>query len=98
METGLEWAEDSFQGYKPGLPENSGKIQIMFQILEQAVLRKEKTLVFSQSLETLNMVERMLQAKTVPGSMYGDEWEPEQSYVDGHFFVGSFGSRCGGRV
>ncbi|KAI6655350.1 hypothetical protein LOD99_2185 [Oopsacas minuta] len=55
-----------FKGYEPELLENGPKFLILFEILEASVSIGEKILVFSQSIPTLNLLERFLQKSFVP--------------------------------
>ncbi|KAL5289363.1 RAD54L2 family protein [Megaselia abdita] len=78
-----EWAKDLIKGYVPDLIENSPKMEIFFCLLEESVKVQDRILVFSQSLLTLNLIERFLQMHCVPGSE--DKWKKHKSYfrIDG---------------
>ena len=80
LDSSIKWAAPAFSGYQPGTAESSGKVLVALEILEQACLAGDKTLIFSQSLETLSMLEQLLQARVIPGNPYGDCWEPENTY------------------
>ncbi|XP_053675659.1 uncharacterized protein LOC128725911 [Anopheles nili] len=63
-----EWALELMKGYIPDLLENSPKMDIFFCILEESIRLGDRLLVFSQSLLTLNLIERFLQRNKIPGS------------------------------
>ncbi|GAB0087485.1 uncharacterized protein DMENIID0001_017940 [Sergentomyia squamirostris] len=63
-----DWAVELMKGYVPDLLENSPKMQIFFCILEESIKLGDRILVFSQSLLTLNLIERFLQMTTVTGT------------------------------
>lgn len=50
-------------GYVPELIESSPKMIALFQMIDNALQLNEKMIIFSQSLLTLNMIERCLQIK-----------------------------------
>ncbi|UYV71132.1 RAD54L2 [Cordylochernes scorpioides] len=52
--------------YIPGQVSNSYKMTIMFAILEQTLAVGDKILVFSQSLFTLSLIEKILSQREVP--------------------------------
>ena len=59
-----------FTGYIAGNIDNSAKTQILFTILEEAVLIGDKLLLFSQSLYTLDLIEELLQLRAIPGTFW----------------------------
>nr|CRZ23838.1 BMA-RAD-26 [Brugia malayi] len=59
-----DWATFALHGYKPGVLENGYKMVVSLAIIEQAVLNGEKVLLFSQSLLTLNQIERFLETSS----------------------------------
>lgn len=73
-----EWAKDLIKGYVPDLIENSPKMEIFFCLLEESVKVQDRILVFSQSLLTLNLIERFLQMNCVPETE--DKWKKNKSY------------------
>lgn len=60
-----EWAVELMKNYVPDLISNSPKMEIFFCILEESLRLKDRMLVFSQSLLTLSLIEKFLQANTV---------------------------------
>ncbi|XP_017466565.1 PREDICTED: helicase ARIP4 isoform X2 [Rhagoletis zephyria] len=63
-----EWAMDLMKKYRPGLVENSPKMEIFFCILNESVRLGDRVLLFSQSLLTLNLIETFLQMTRMPDS------------------------------
>ncbi|THD19049.1 Helicase ARIP4 [Fasciola hepatica] len=69
-----DWASDSElwgSDFKPGNVENSGKIMIFLSLLEGCVTAGDKLLVFTQSLFTLDLLERILRQLPLPKSELG---------------------------
>lgn len=60
-----DWAVELMKNYVPDLISNSPKMQIFFCILEESLRLQDRLLVFSQSLLTLNLIEKFLQANRV---------------------------------
>lgn len=73
-----EWAVELMKDYVSDLLENSPKMEIFFCILEESVRLGDRILVFSQSLLTLNLMERFLQRSKIPNSE--NCWAKNQSY------------------
>ncbi|XP_013101889.2 helicase ARIP4 [Stomoxys calcitrans] len=63
-----DWATKFFKKYEPGLIVNSPKMEIFFCILNESVRIGDRVLLFSQSLLTLNVIEKFLQTTNMPGS------------------------------
>ncbi|GAA51591.1 translation initiation factor 3 subunit A, partial [Clonorchis sinensis] len=64
-----DWASDADlwgPDYKPGNVEHSGKIILFLSLLEGCVLAGDKILVFTQSLYTLDLLERILRRLPLP--------------------------------
>lgn len=80
-----EWAKDLIKGYVPDLISNSPKMEIFFCLLEESVKVQDRILVFSQSLLTLNLIERFLQMNCVPGSE--DKWKKNKSYFSEFYLM-----------
>ncbi|CAG9533747.1 unnamed protein product [Cercopithifilaria johnstoni] len=59
-----DWATFALHEYKPGILENGYKMVVSLTIIEQAVMSGEKVLLFSQSLLTLNQIERFLETSS----------------------------------
>uniref|UniRef100_A0A1A8MGB1 RAD54-like 2 n=2 Tax=Nothobranchius pienaari TaxID=704102 RepID=A0A1A8MGB1_9TELE len=77
-----EWAKDIMCDYKPGILENSGKMVLLFHLIEESVRKGDKLLVFSQSLSTLTVIEDFLAKRPVPPSPYSaSKDKPNQSWV-----------------
>lgn len=62
-----DWAMKFMKKYEPGLIVNSPKMEIFFCILDESVRIGDRVLLFSQSLLTLNLIEKFLQANPMPG-------------------------------
>lgn len=75
-----DWAVELMKGYTPDLIENSPKMEIFFCILEESIRLGDRMLIFSQSLLTLNLIEKFLQAN--PTSVTGTEirWAKNTNY------------------
>lgn len=74
-----DWAVDLMKDYVPDLLENSPKMEIFFCILEESIKLGDRLLVFSQSLLTLNLLERFLQRSKIPDSE-NNNWVKNVSY------------------
>ena len=61
-----EWAVELMKDYVSDIVENSPKMEIFFCILEESIKLGDRLLVFSQSLLTLNVLERFLQRSKIP--------------------------------
>lgn len=79
-----EWAKDLVKGYIPDLIENSPKMEIFFCLLQETVKVQDRILVFSQSLLTLDLIERFLHMQCVPGTE--DKWKKNKSYFSKFVF------------
>lgn len=62
-----DWAMKFMKKYEPGLITNSPKMEIFFCILNESICIGDRVLLFSQSLLTLNLIEKFLQANPIPG-------------------------------
>eukprot|EP00124_Ichthyophonus_hoferi_P001052 Ihof_evm4s48 gene=Ihof_evmTU4s48 len=69
---GMSWIGDSLVNYTPGNIDNGSKIRVTMAIIEASIAVREKVLVFSQSLGTLDVLEQTLQERLAP-SKYGRE-------------------------
>ncbi|CAM6032012.1 unnamed protein product, partial [Sphagnum compactum] len=72
------WAEPKMFDYTPGLIENSYKMVLLFEIIAESLALGDRLLVFSQSLLTLDVIERFLQSKEVPKTR--TKWCKNQTY------------------
>ncbi|XP_077458448.1 helicase ARIP4 [Stigmatopora argus] len=61
-----EWAKEIMSDYQTGLLENSGKMVLLFHLIDESIRRGDKMLVFSQSLTTLTLIEDFLSKITIP--------------------------------
>lgn len=73
-----DWAMKFMKKYEPGLISNSPKMEIFFCILNNSVCIGDRVLLFSQSLLTLNLIEKFLQANRIPGG--DDHWSYNKHY------------------
>ncbi|XP_058466694.1 uncharacterized protein LOC131439558 [Malaya genurostris] len=73
-----EWAFELMKTYSPDLMESSPKMQIFFHILVDSIKLGDRMLVFSQSLLTLNLIERFLQKHKIPGTE--NHWAKNTNY------------------
>ncbi|OON20245.1 protein, SNF2 family [Opisthorchis viverrini] len=70
-----DWASDAAlwgPDYKPGNVEHSGKIILFLSLLEGCVLAGDKILVFTQSLYTLDLLERILRRLPLPVQKFSE--------------------------
>lgn len=75
-----DWAVELMKGFTADLIENSAKMQIFFCILEECVRIGDRMLVFSQSLLTLNLIERFLQANPTKVTENEIHWSKNTNY------------------
>lgn len=73
-----DWAPDLMKDYVSDLVENSPKMEIFLCILEESIKLGDRLLVFSQSLLTLNLLERFLQKAKIPDT--DSNWAKNVSY------------------
>lgn len=63
-----DWAVELMKNYVADVLENAPKMNIFFCILEESVRLGDRMLVFSQSLLTLNIIEKFLQKTKIYGT------------------------------
>ncbi|XP_072136789.1 helicase ARIP4 isoform X1 [Mobula birostris] len=68
-----DWAKDILANYQPGLLENSAKMVLLFELIEESVKLGDKILVFSQSLSTLSVIEEFLGKRQIPARVGSEE-------------------------
>lgn len=73
-----DWAVELMKGYTSDLIENSPKMQVFLLILEESVRKGDRILLFSQSLLTLNVIEKFLQKLKIPNTDL--HWAKNVSY------------------
>nr|XP_018911323.1 PREDICTED: uncharacterized protein LOC109040022 isoform X1 [Bemisia tabaci]XP_018911324.1 PREDICTED: uncharacterized protein LOC109040022 isoform X1 [Bemisia tabaci] len=73
-----DWAIKLLEDYVPGLIDSSPKMAIFFCIVEESIAMRDRILVFSQSLFTLNLIEDFLQRNYIPGT--DTYWAKNWSY------------------
>ena len=73
-----DWAVALMKDYVQDILEYSPKLEIFFCILNESIKMDDRVLVFSQSLLTLNIMERFLQKNKIPGKEMN--WSKNQSY------------------
>uniref|UniRef100_A0A914WS86 Uncharacterized protein n=1 Tax=Plectus sambesii TaxID=2011161 RepID=A0A914WS86_9BILA len=76
-----DWAEDIMCNYQAGIVENGYKMAIALAILEEATQLGDKVLLFSQSLYTLDLIEKYLESKcrlTTPQGSF--DWRRNRNY------------------
>ncbi|XP_023219206.1 helicase ARIP4-like [Centruroides sculpturatus] len=61
-----DWAIPLMSNYIPGVLENSHKMTVLFSIIERTLRIGDKLLIFSQSLFTLDLIEKFLNQRNVP--------------------------------
>lgn len=75
-----EWAKDIMSNYQTGVLENSAKMVLLFHLIEESVKRRDKILVFSQSLSTLSVIEEFLSKRPMPAGITSSDAQ-SQSWV-----------------
>lgn len=73
-----DWAKPVFVNYTPNCLENSYKMSLLFTMIDQIVSKSERLLLFSQSLLTLNLIEKFLAERKVPGKT--QKWKLNLNY------------------
>ena len=73
-----DWAVELMKDYVWDMLESSPKIEIFFCILNESIRLGDRILVFSQSLLTLNLMERFLMRSKIPNSELC--WKKNESY------------------
>lgn len=63
-----DWAVDLMKDYVSDLVENSPKMELFLCILNESIKVDDRLLVFSQSLLTLNIIEKFLQRLKIPNT------------------------------
>ncbi|XP_031705575.1 helicase ARIP4 [Anarrhichthys ocellatus] len=61
-----EWAKGIMSNYHTGVLENSAKMILLFHLIDECVARRDKMLIFSQSLSTLTVIEDFLAKRPMP--------------------------------
>lgn len=74
-----DWANRFMESYVSGLLENGAKFSMAFDIIAESVRNRDKILLFSQSLLSLNLIEEYLQRIDVPNCP-GEKWQKYKSY------------------
>ncbi|XP_069792880.1 helicase ARIP4 isoform X3 [Narcine bancroftii] len=74
-----DWAKDILANYQPGLLENSAKMVLLFELIEESLKLGDKILVFSQSLSTLSVIEEFLGKRLMPAKV--DSEEPPHPWI-----------------
>eukprot|EP00667_Euglena_gracilis_P002580 EG_transcript_2584 len=80
-EVNFDWAAPIFSDdYQKNVVANGSKMGVLFGLIEAAARSPvpEKTLVFSQFTETLDVIEALLQSRQVPGRSHG--WRRNEDY------------------
>lgn len=75
-----DWATKLMKKYEPGLMINSPKMVIFFCILNESIRIGDRVLLFSQSLLTLNLIEKFLHLNQVPGDEGNSCWTYNKHY------------------
>ncbi|XP_024539294.1 protein CHROMATIN REMODELING 20 isoform X1 [Selaginella moellendorffii] len=75
----FEWCEEILKESKRDVLENSGKMVLIMTLLSLNSSRGEKTLVFSQSLHTLDLIENFLDTIPLGGSQ--DVWNKGREWL-----------------
>lgn len=89
-----DWAIELMKNYTPDLIENSTKMEIFFCILCETIRLNDRMLIFSQSLLTLNLIERFLQANPTKSGESEIKWAKNINYYRKHFICDSHNCIC----
>lgn len=73
-----DWAVELMKDYVPNLVENSSKLVVFLSILDESIIKGDRLLLFSQSLLTLNILEKFLQRNKVP--LTENSWAKNVNY------------------
>jgi RAD54-like protein 2 len=73
-----DWAYPFMNSFLPGILSNGSKFAIAFTIIEESIKCGDKILLFSQSLLTLNLIEKFLSKMNVPH--VDQKWEKNKNY------------------
>lgn len=68
-----EWAKDIMSNYQTGVLEKSAKMPLLLCMIDESVRRRDKLLVFSQSLSTLTLIEDFLSQRPMPTDITSPE-------------------------
>ncbi|XP_068450515.1 helicase ARIP4 [Clinocottus analis] len=71
-----EWAKSIMSNYHTGVLENSAKMILLFHLIDESVGRRDKMLIFSQSLSTLTVIEDFLSKRPMPPGIGSDTQSP----------------------
>lgn len=80
-ELNYDWANQVMQGYQPGVLENSTKMILLFKIIEETIKLRERILIFSQSLVSLDVIEDFLCQREVPNDKKKRKFERMVNYL-----------------
>ncbi|XP_034388848.1 helicase ARIP4 isoform X2 [Cyclopterus lumpus] len=61
-----DWAKGIMSNYHTGVLENSAKMILLFHLIDESVRKRDKMLIFSQSLTTLTVMEDFLSKRPMP--------------------------------
>ncbi|XP_063797460.1 helicase ARIP4 isoform X2 [Pseudophryne corroboree] len=75
-----EWAKEIMSDYQTGVLQNSPKMVLLFHLIEDSMRLGDKTLVFSQSLSTLTIMEEFLAKRPMPATP-GSEGQEAHTWV-----------------
>lgn len=74
MDVDYGWATDLMKSYVPNLVENSPKMEFFINLLLDTVKQGDRMLVFSQSIETLNLMETFLKTTHTNNIEWKKNW------------------------
>lgn len=80
-----DWALDCLTNYLPNVIENSAKMQIFSSILSESLRQGDKVLLFSQSLRTLDLIQKFLHEDTIEGTDM--KWKENCNYFRKNVFT-----------
>lgn len=73
-----DWADQLMEQYQPGLLENGAKFLISIDLIQQSVRAGDKILLFSQSLLSLDLMEKYL--AEIPVYNTSENWTKNRHY------------------
>nr|XP_020443078.1 helicase ARIP4 [Monopterus albus] len=81
-----EWAKDIMSNYQTGVLENSAKMVLLFHLIDESVRRRNKILVFSQSLSTLTVIEDFLSKRPMPAHFASSDTQSQNWVRNANYF------------
>lgn len=78
----INWSVDLMKGYETNLIDNSPKLHIFLNLLQEILLLGDRVLVFSHSLATLDLLETFLHANTTSKTTWKKDWNYFSKFLE----------------